>query len=66
MVELKDRCKQQEFILLIGAAGFGKSHVLNEVKHYLGNRVLVAAYTAMAADLIDGDTIHGIINYHGK
>jgi hypothetical protein len=49
-------------VLLIGAAGYGKSHVLNEVRFYLKERVLVGAYTASAAHLIGGDTIHGMIN----
>ena len=48
-------------MLLIGAAGYGKSHVLNEIRFHLKEKVLVAAYTASAAHLIGGDTIHGLI-----
>ena len=59
-----DKEQRQELILLIGAAGYGKSHVLNELIFYLKERVAVCAFTASAAFQINGDTIHGLINSH--
>ena len=50
--------------MLIGPAGYGKSHCLNEIRYLLGERVKVCAYTASAAFLIGGDTIYGLLNYH--
>jgi ABC-type dipeptide/oligopeptide/nickel transport system ATPase component len=45
-----DKNKKQELIMLIGAAGCGKSHVINEIICYLGEaKVKVCAYTASAA-----------------
>ena len=50
--------------MLIGAAGFGKSHALNEAICYLKHRVAVCAFTASAAFVIGGVTIYGLMNSH--
>ena len=52
--------------MLIGAAGFGKSHALNEAICYLKHRVAVCAFTASAAFVIGGVTIYGLMGSHPK
>ena len=66
LIVSSDKANKQELIMLIGAAGFGKSHALNEAICYLKHRVAVCAFTASAAFNVNGVTIYGLMGSHPK
>ena len=49
-------------MLMIGAGGYGKSEVVYKCKELLQHKCAVAATTGKAAALIDGSTIHALLN----
>ena len=50
-------------MLMIGAGGYGKSELLIKCKELLQQKCSVAATTGEAAALIDGRTIHTLLDF---
>lgn len=54
--------KKQLLMIMIGAAGSGKTFTIHAIATYLNGSLKRAAPTAKAAFLINGDTIHELFN----
>ena len=58
IVELLSENSEQQFIFLTGAAGTGKTTLLERVKNQLSSKKMVVAPTGIAALNIGGTTIN--------
>ncbi len=60
---------RQSIFIVTGAAGCGKSILINHVARHtaaVGYLALISASTNIAANLIQGVTIHSLLKYNGK